>query len=146
MVTLTQSAPRPPTTDLTHPLVFFDGVCGLCNGVVDLLLKADKRGQLQFAPLQGETARQMLPPLYGEPEAWSLVYLNERGIQDQSDAALEIARQLGGLWWWLSLGRVVPRFIRHRVYRFIARHRYEWFGRHADCRLPSPEEHTRFLP
>ncbi|MBM3262606.1 MAG: DUF393 domain-containing protein [candidate division Zixibacteria bacterium] len=129
-----------------HPIVFFDGVCGLCNRFVDGLLRTDIQGQFLFAPIQGETAAQMLPPLTEEPEAWSILYVDERGLHSRSDAVLAIYSRAGGWRWWLSLGRFTPRLVRDTVYRFVARNRYRWFGRRDTCRLPSPEEHDRFLP
>jgi predicted DCC family thiol-disulfide oxidoreductase YuxK len=130
----------------TPPIIFFDGVCGLCNRSVDVLLRADERGVFRFAPLQGETARELLPPQNDDPQAWSMVYLDERGVHDQSDAMLEICRRLGG--WWSAYGwlRFVPRVIRDLVYRLIARNRYRWFGKKEACRLPTPAERARFLP
>ena len=128
------------------PIIFFDGVCGMCNRFVDLILRIDSNGAFRFAPIQGEAAKQMLPPLPDAPQEWSMFYLDERGIHTESDAFLEVYRHLGGAWWLLSLLRLVPRGIRNFVYRTVARNRYRWFGRRDTCRIPSPEEKSRFLP
>ncbi|MGP0062747.1 MAG: thiol-disulfide oxidoreductase DCC family protein [Isosphaeraceae bacterium] len=130
---------------LTKPVVFFDDGCIMCNGFVNLLLRVDRRHQFLFAPLRGETAGKLLPPLPDDPTKWSMVYLDEAGIHDQSDASLEVYRRLGGLWWWLSLARFVPRGIRNPVYRVIARNRYRWFGKRETCRVLLPEERSLFL-
>ena len=130
---------------LTKPVIFFDDVCIMCNSFVNLMLRIDHRQQFLFAPLRGETAEKILPPLPDDPTAWSMVYFDETGIHDQSDASLEVYRRLGGLWWWLSLARFVPRWIRNPVYRVIARNRYRWFGKHETCRIPSADERQRFL-
>jgi predicted DCC family thiol-disulfide oxidoreductase YuxK len=128
------------------PIVFFDGVCGLCNGFVDVILRADKAGALHFAPLQGDTARRLLPSPPDDAETWSMLYMDERGLYTRSDAALEILRRLGGIWSVLALIRVVPRFLRDAVYGVIARNRYRWFGKRAVCRIPTPKERDRLLP
>ena len=128
------------------PIIFFDGVCGMCNRFVDLILKIDDKGLLRFTPIQGDTAKQMLPPLSDAPQEWSMFYLDEQGLHKESDAFLEVYRHLGGAWWLLSLLRLVPRGIRDFVYRTVARNRYQWFGRRDACRIPSPEEKSRFLP
>ncbi len=127
------------------PIIFYDDVCVMCNGFVNLILRVDRRQQFLFAPLGGETSRKLLPPLPDDPSKWSMLYVDEVGIHDQSDASLEVYRRLGGLWWVLSLARYCPRFIRNPVYRMIARNRYRWFGKYDACRLPSPEEKARFL-
>ncbi len=129
-----------------HPIVFFDGVCGLCNGVVDRMLRADHDGVLRFAPLQGETARALLPPQDGDPLRWTLVYLDEKGVHANSDASLEAARRLGGTWWLLSWLRIIPRGLRDAAYRVVVRNRYRWFGKWETCRVPTPQERARFLP
>ncbi len=128
------------------PIIFFDGVCGMCNRFVDLILRIDNKGVFRFAPIQGETAKQMLPPLSEAPQEWSMFYLDERGIREESDAFLEVYRRLGGVWWLLSLLRLVPRSVRDFVYRTVARNRYRWFGRRDACRIPTPDEESRFLP
>jgi len=134
----------PPSSK--HPIIFFDGVCVLCNGFVDRMLRADRRGIFRFAPLQGETARALLPPQDDDPLRWSLLYLDEHGVHVQSDASLQICRRLGGAWWWLSLLRFIPRPLRDAAYRIVVRNRYHWFGQRATCRVPSPAERARFLP
>jgi len=130
----------------TSPIIFFDGVCAMCNRFVDIVLRADRRKVFAFAPLQGETARALLPPQPADPAAWSLLYLDERGLHEQSDASLEVYRRLGGMWTLLGLLRIVPRALRNPAYRVIARNRYRWFGRRRVCRLPTAAERDRFLP
>jgi len=130
---------------LAKPVIFFDDVCVMCNGFVNLLLRVDRRQQFLFAPLGGETARKLLPPLPADPTRWSMVYVDESGIHDESDASLQVYRRLGGPWWLLSLARFIPRSIRNPIYRVIARNRYRWFGKRETCRIPSAEEKARFL-
>jgi len=130
---------------LTKPVIFFDDVCVMCNGFVNLLLKVDRKEQFLFAPLNGETASKLLPALPDDPTKWSMVYVDEAGIHDQSDASLQVYRRLGGPWWLLSLARFIPRWIRNPAYRVLARNRYRWFGKRDTCRLPSASEKARFL-
>jgi predicted DCC family thiol-disulfide oxidoreductase YuxK len=136
----------PMNESVEPPILFFDGVCGLCNRFVDRVLRADRSGVLRFAPLQGETAARVLPPLGDDPESWSLVFLDEQGLHRRSDAALRLCRRLGGWWRWLGVLRFVPRAVRVGVFRWIARHRYRWFGQRESCRVPSETERARFLP
>jgi predicted DCC family thiol-disulfide oxidoreductase YuxK len=131
---------------VARPIIFFDDVCVMCNSFIDLILRVDREGRFLFAPLRGETARKILPPMSNDPRDWSMVFVDESGIYDQSDASLEVYRRLGGSWRLLSLARHVPRWIRDSVYRVIARNRYRWFGRRDSCRVPSADERARFLP
>ncbi len=131
---------------IEKPIIFFDGVCGMCNAFVTLILRADKTGKFLFAPLQGTTAKEMLPPQADDPREWSLLYLDEVGVYNQSDASLEIYRRLGGFWSVLGLARFVPRAWRTPVYRIIARNRYKWFGKKETCRIPTEKDRSRFLP
>jgi predicted DCC family thiol-disulfide oxidoreductase YuxK len=130
----------------SRPIVFFDGVCGLCNGSVDWLLERDHRAVLRFAPIQGETAARMLGAPGDDPAGWSMVLLDRTGRYERSDAAIRIARHLGGRWRWAGLLFIVPRGLRDAVYRWIARNRYRFFGRREACRVPTPAERDRFLP
>jgi predicted DCC family thiol-disulfide oxidoreductase YuxK len=130
---------------VAKPIIFYDDVCVMCNGFVNFMLRIDRRQQFLFAPLGGETSRKILPPLPENPSEWSMLYVDEAGIHDQSDASLEVYRRLGGIWWLLSLGQLFPRWIRNPVYRLLARNRYRWFGKRDTCRLPTAEERARFL-
>jgi predicted DCC family thiol-disulfide oxidoreductase YuxK len=133
------------TAGIAKPVIFFDDVCVMCNRFVNLILRVDRRQQFLFAPLHGETARKLLPPLPDDPSRWSMIYVDELGLHDQSDASLQVYRRLGGPWWVLSLARFIPAWIRNPIYRVIARNRYRWFGKRDACRLPSAEERERFL-
>lgn len=128
------------------PIIFFDAECLLCDGFVNLLLKIDKKHSFRLAPLQGETARQLLPKLPNNPEQWSIFYLDKNGIYQQSDAFIQICRNLGGAWCFFSLTRIIPRPIRDYIYRIVARNRYRWFGRKITCRLLKEDEKELFLP
>ena len=143
MNTVARAEPKPR---LDKPIIFFDGVCAMCNTFVNLALRIDRRRLFLFAPLQGTTARELLPPLSDDPRDWSMIYLDERGMHDQLDASLEVYRRLGLPWSVLSLARYIPRAIRTPLYRIIARNRYRWFGRKEVCRIPTAAERQRFLP
>ena len=144
MKAASQPGPAHDEDGQTHPVLFFDGVCGLCNWFVDLLLKADNRDLFRFAPLQGETASRMLGRQDGDPRSFLL--LDQVKQYEQSDAVLLAVGRLGGAWRLAALLFVFPRPLRDLVYRFVARNRYSWFGRRDVCRLPTPEEQDRFLP
>lgn len=128
------------------PIVLFDGVCNLCNGSVQFLLKRDREARFRFAALQSDTGRSLLAEHGLDPNALSSVVLIEDGkIWQESSAALRIARYLPGAWKLLRVFAAVPRPLRDAVYRWIARNRYRWFGKTETCWLPTPELKARFL-
>lgn len=127
-------------------VVYFDGICGFCNGTVNFLLKHDPQGKLTYAPLQGETARERLDPAEVTDLNTLIVTINDRKYH-RSAAVVRILWQLGGIWNVLgSILWVIPQPIRDAGYRLVAKFRYRIFGKHESCRLPSPEERDRFLP
>lgn len=125
-------------------VVYFDGVCNLCNAFVDWLMRRDHKRKLYFSSLQSETARTRLP--VGMADSLSSVVFESGGkVYRRSEAALRVMAALGGVHsLWLGF-LIVPGFIRDPIYGFIARNRYRWFGQRDTCRLPSPEEKSRFL-
>ena len=129
-----------------HPIVLFDGVCNLCSGSVQLILKRDPEARFRFASLQSEAGRSLMLEHGLDPDALSSVVLIEDGrAWQESSAALRIARHLPGAWKLLRVFTVVPRPLRDAVYRLIARNRYRWFGKTEACWLPTPELRARFL-
>lgn len=128
-------------------IVFFDGVCGLCNATVDFLFRHDRHGRLACAPLQGETATRDLTPERRE-NLKTLVLQTEDGRQYvRSAAVVRILWRLGGLWTLAALLLwLVPLPLRDLGYRLVAASRYRVFGQRETCRLPTPEEVGRLLP
>ncbi len=129
-----------------RPIVFFDGVCGLCNHLVDFILRKDREGRILLAPLQGETAQERLPP--GDRQnVDTIVMLIDDHSYRRSSAIVRILWQLGGVWSFLgSLLWLVPLPLRNLGYRLVSSCRYRFFGRKETCRLPTPEERGRLLP
>jgi predicted DCC family thiol-disulfide oxidoreductase YuxK len=131
-------------------VIFFDGVCGLCDRTVRMLLDRDRERRLHFAMLQGDTARALRERYPDEfpGDIDTLVYLDNAGPEPRfllrSQASFAIAREVPSLrrWAWLS---VFPRFLTDPAYRLLAALRYRLFGKLDECRIPFPEERARFL-
>lgn len=125
-------------------VVYFDGLCNVCNHFIDFLIRHDLRRRLKFAPLQGATARARLPaPLVSELS--TIVYEIDGKIQTESSAAIRVIASLGGVYSLMSIFLLVPRFVRDGVYRWVAKHRYLFAGRRDSCRMPTVEERAQFL-
>jgi predicted DCC family thiol-disulfide oxidoreductase YuxK len=134
-----------------HHLILYDGVCGLCNGLVQFVLARDPWGVFHFASLQSEQARRILAP-YGRDAAdldtfYVLTGFRTDGAQllEKSTAALFVLQHLGGPWRWARFLRNLPFGLRDWVYDRVARNRYRLFGRQETCPLPTPEVRSRFL-
>lgn len=142
---------RPDTRADNRHVVLYDGVCGLCDRTVRLLLEIDRDGVLQFAPLQGVSARQVVERLKLSGELKTMAFVEAYGSPDErvstrSTGILRLLRKLGGVWCLVAWLRIVPRPIRDAVYDRVATNRYRWFGKFDACKLPPPELRERFLP
>lgn len=128
------------------PVVFFDGLCGLCNRFVDFVLRHDSRGVFRFAPLQGETARALLAE--ADIRDLKTVVLSDGGhTYRKSTAVLRVLAGLGGFWRLVAaLLWLVPWPLRDLGYVCVARTRYAIFGKKDSCRMPTPAERGRILP
>ena len=132
-------------------IVLFDGVCGLCDHFVQLVLDHDKKAIFAFAPLQGDFARNLLERHNIDAADLNSVYLimdygtERESLLNRSDAALTILGQLDGAIKTLAIARVFPKPLRDLGYRLVANSRYRIFGKRDACRLPSPEERDRFI-
>jgi predicted DCC family thiol-disulfide oxidoreductase YuxK len=132
----------------SQPVLFFDGVCNLCNGMVQFVIRHDKKEIIRFAPLQGKAAAGIVPEVikkYGYlPD--SLILKVGPAYAIKSSAALQVLKILGGWWKFLYwLGMIFPAFLRNGVYRVIAQNRYKWFGKKQSCMIPTPDLKARFL-
>jgi len=125
-------------------LVVYDGVCMLCNSLIQHLITKDKRQILTFCTFQG------LPDEISKkdiqfPLEESISYYREGMWWQRSSAVLLIYKDVFGPWHWSQLAWFFPRFLRDFIYRSIAKNRYRWFGKHAHCMLPNPAQRDRFI-
>ena len=129
-----------------EPVIFFDGVCNLCNWSVDFVIRRDSGKTFKYSSLQSAYARQALAGKGIDLDSMqSIVLVKDSQVYTQSDAVLEIARSLRFPWPLFFLLRIIPRFIRDGLYRWISKNRYRWFGKESTCRVPTPEERSVFL-
>ncbi len=126
-------------------VILFDGVCNLCNGAVQFIIKHDKKKQFVFASLQSAEANTILNDLHFSADGNSFILIERNIIYQRSTAALRVAKKLDGLLSLLYTFIIVPKFIRDGVYNFIANHRYKWFGKKNECMIPTQELRSRFL-
>jgi len=129
-------------------IVFFDGNCLLCSRTVRWLAARDARRRLAFATLQGETARAHGLGKYADISG-SVAVIRDGGdgtVFLRSDACLEIAASLGGIWKICLVGRLVPRVLRDGIYRLIARNRRRWQQGTSVCEMPGDDLRGRLLP
>lgn len=127
-------------------IVLFDGVCNLCNSLVQFIIQHDPVEKFKFASLQSEAGQHLLQE-HGITQTGtdSLVLIRNNKAYTMSSAALYISRELTGLWKLCFIFIIVPKSMRDRVYNFVARNRYRWFGKRDACMLPTPELKKRFL-
>ena len=136
----------------SNPIILYDGVCGLCNSLVQFLLKRDREGRLRFASLQSDFAANVLRRHGFDPKDLDTMHLVENydqpgeRILQRSNAILRAGRELGGFWSALAVaGKIVPRPLRDLFYGLVARSRYRVFGKYETCMLPDPNQRSRFL-
>lgn len=131
---------------MQHAIIFFDGVCNLCNASVQFILQRDSKDYFRFSPLQGEAADNYLKSFNINPLDLNTILLLENGrLYKRSAAALRIARHLSGGWSLLHAFMIVPPFIRDFFYQLIAKNRYRLWGRTDACMIPTPELKQKFL-
>ncbi len=127
-------------------IILFDGVCNLCNSSVQFVIKHDKNAVFKFASLQSEAGKQLLiTHRLASNEFNSFILIEDDKVYLESTAALKVARQLNGLLPLLYATIIIPPFLRDSVYKYISKHRYQWFGKREECWMPTKELSERFL-
>jgi predicted DCC family thiol-disulfide oxidoreductase YuxK len=127
-------------------IVLFDGVCNLCIGIVNFIIKRDSENKFRFAALQSERG-QMLLKKYGisSTDIYTLIYISGEKCLDKSSAALQILKDLGGVWRLFYVFIYIPAPIRDFLYYLVTKIRYRIFGKRSSCMVPSPGVKERFL-
>ena len=134
-----------------NPIILYDGVCGLCNRLVQFVLKRDRADYFRFASLQSDMAGTLLRRHDRDPHDLDTVYVvvdygqSTERLLARSDAILFLLKQLGGVWKFAMLGKVLPRPLRDALYKLVATNRYRMFGKYESCLLPEPQHRAKFL-
>ncbi len=132
----------------TAPIILFDGVCNLCNGLVQYIIARDPSAKFLFASQQSEAGQKLLEKFaipQSQATADTVIVIEGERVYRESDAALRILKNLDSPFRFLYIGKVLPRFFRDGIYRFVARNRYQWFGKQDSCMVPTSELRARFL-
>jgi predicted DCC family thiol-disulfide oxidoreductase YuxK len=133
-----------PAKPKEYGILFFDGVCSVCNGFIDFLMSADVGHTLRFAAIQGQTAKSKLSPELITNLDTLALHTDDK-IYTRTDAVIRSLSAMGGIWKILIILLVVPKFIRDSIYRFFAKNRYKWFDKKETCRMPTQEERNKIL-
>jgi len=128
-------------------IILFDGVCNLCNGAVQFVIKRDKKDMFRYAALQSEIGEKLVKERGIDTAKMDSIILVDPGVAyyTKSDAALEIAKGFGGLWFLFQVFKWIPTSLRNFIYDIVARNRYRWFGKKDQCMIPTPELQAKFL-
>jgi len=131
---------------MKQPVILFDGICNLCCGWVQFLIRVDKKMTFRFSGLQSTYGKNLLRS-NGLPtdKLETIIYIKGNQIFTESDAILKILKDLGGIWSIFGIFRIIPASFRNKFYRYIARIRYNVFGKQTSCLMPTAENKKRFL-
>tara|TARA_R110000868_G_scaffold194459_1_gene439875 strand:- start:37 stop:450 length:414 start_codon:yes stop_codon:yes gene_type:complete len=128
-------------------IILFDGVCNLCNNAIQFIIKHDKKDLFRFVALQSDLGQDIAKHIGVDIQKTDSIVLYEPGIAYyiKAEAALEIAKHLSGGMAILSVFKVLPNSLTNKVYDYIAKNRYQWFGKKDSCMIPTPELKSKFL-
>lgn len=129
-----------------NDVVLFDGVCNLCNDAITFIIKRDKKNHYRFAALESDIGAMYLKKHHINPQEMdSIILIRGERAYTKAGAALRIAQKMSGLWPLLYAFIIIPKFISNAVYDYIARNRYQWFGKKESCMIPTPQLRDKFL-
>lgn len=128
-------------------IILFDGVCNLCDSSIQFIIKHDKKDIFRFVALQSEIGLEIIKHIGIDTSKIDSILLYEPGkaYYYKAEAALKIAKELGGIYTAISWFSILPNFLTNTVYDYIARNRYKWYGKKEACMIPTPELKAKFL-
>ncbi|HEU4496383.1 MAG TPA: thiol-disulfide oxidoreductase DCC family protein [Flavobacterium sp.] len=128
-------------------IILFDGICNLCDSSIQFVIKHDKKDVFRFVALQSELGQQLIKYLSVDTAKIDSIILFEPGkaYYYKAEAALKIAKQLGGIYKTIGWLSIFPKSLANLIYDYIARNRYKWYGKKEACMIPTPELKAKFL-
>ena len=128
------------------PILFFDGVCNLCNSSVRFVIRYDRKHIIKFAPLQSDLGKSIATKLGLETdELQSIIYLKDGQHFQKSRAVIEVLTDMGGIWTFARMFLIIPIKLADWMYDQVAHQRYKWFGKQDTCMVPSQDVLNRFV-
>lgn len=128
-------------------IVLFDGVCNLCDATVQELIKKDKKDVFRFVALQSDLGMEITKHIGIDTTEIDSIVLYEPGkaYHIKAEAAIEIAKSIGGIYTLLGIFSIFPNWLKNSVYDYVAKNRYKWYGKKESCMIPTPELKAKFL-
>jgi len=128
-------------------IILFDGVCNLCEYSIQFVIKWDQKDLFRFLPIDSDLGRKIIKHIGLDSKNTDSVILYEPGIAYyyKSDAVLQIAKNLGGFFHLGTVFKIIPASLRNLIYDYVARNRYQWYGKKEACMIPTPETKAKFL-
>jgi predicted DCC family thiol-disulfide oxidoreductase YuxK len=128
-------------------IILFDGVCNLCDSAVQFVIRHDKKDLFRFVPLQAVLGQKIINHIGIDTSKVDSIILYEpnTAYYYKAEAAIKIAKYIGGMYSLMGIFSILPNAISNRVYDYIARNRYQWYGKKESCMIPTPELKSRFL-
>ena len=126
-------------------IIFYDGLCAMCNRFIRILITLDKKEKFLLAPLQGKNGKILQKKFSKElHEVDSVIFYNKQ-VYTKSSAIINILSELGGIYKLAYIFNIIPSFISDSIYDYIARNRFQWFGKLDKCPMPEKKNISRFL-
>ncbi len=119
-------------------IILFDGYCNLCNGIVDWLIKKDRHKKFIFISLQQPEGINIIKEhaiTHDEKFPDTIYLLIEKDFYEKSEAVLQIIQQLPLPYRWLYAFSILPKSLRDKLYDYVSKKRYKWFGKRKTCRI-----------
>ncbi|TRW98479.1 thiol-disulfide oxidoreductase DCC family protein [Flavobacterium gawalongense] len=128
-------------------IILFDGVCNLCNSAVQFIIKHDTKDVFRFVALQSNLGQEIIKHIGIDIKNTDSIILYQPGIAYyyKSEAVLEIAKSLDGIFYFGNIFKIIPKKIRDSIYDYVARNRYKWYGKKESCMMPTAALKSKFL-
>ena len=126
-------------------IIFYDGLCAMCNRFIRILITLDKKEKFLLAPLQGKNGKILQKKFSKELKGIDSVIFYNKKVFTKSSAVINILSELGGIYKLAYIFNIIPAFISDSMYDYIARNRFQWFGKLNKCPMPEKKNISRFL-
>jgi predicted DCC family thiol-disulfide oxidoreductase YuxK len=134
------------TKNFNKKIILFDGVCNLCNNLINKIIRLDKHDKFLFASLQGKKGKEIIKEFnLQEKNIDSIVIYSDKEIKIKSKAVIDIIYNINPLFRFIIIFRIIPSFILDIIYDFVSKRRYKWYGKKNKCMIPDKNIQSKFI-
>lgn len=122
-------------------VLIYDGDCNMCSRLIQFVVFINKDKNLHITDFNSQWTKENVDL---NPNVDSLIFIDNNQLYYYSDAVIQLTSALHPLFKIVSIAHIVPKKLRDKLYRWIAKNRNRVF-KDDKCKMPNDKFRAMYL-